>query len=259
MPAAPASASPAVGYCAPAPGAAEGAARAGLRQAQGLRADQVSEAPMRRAAGARTHKNGIEHGNRRSQGPAAVRIGGRSDPAAVEEEARRGRRDDEILIEIETDKVVLEVPAPAAGVLAEIVKADGGTVVADEVIAQDRHRRQGRAPARCDRSVPPPRRARPRRLPPRRPPAAEVRRRHAGRRQDDGRQRAWPPARCRHRQGRPRHQGRRARARVAAGAAKPRRRAGRRAAPARQARRCRRSPPPVARRTWATAPSSACR
>jgi len=34
---------------------------------------------------------------------------------------------DEILIEIETDKVVLEVPAPAAGVLAEIVVADGGT------------------------------------------------------------------------------------------------------------------------------------
>ena len=36
---------------------------------------------------------------------------------------------DEILIEIETDKVVLEVPAPAAGVLAELVVADGGTVV----------------------------------------------------------------------------------------------------------------------------------
>ena len=35
---------------------------------------------------------------------------------------------DEILIEIETDKVVLEVPAPAAGVMAEIVVADGGTV-----------------------------------------------------------------------------------------------------------------------------------
>lgn len=43
---------------------------------------------------------------------------------------------DEILIEIETDKVVLEVPAPAAGVLAEIVVADGGTVVADQLIAR---------------------------------------------------------------------------------------------------------------------------
>ena len=43
---------------------------------------------------------------------------------------------DEILIEIETDKVVLEVPAPSAGVLSEIMVADGGTVVADQVIAK---------------------------------------------------------------------------------------------------------------------------
>jgi 2-oxoglutarate dehydrogenase E2 component (dihydrolipoamide succinyltransferase) len=43
---------------------------------------------------------------------------------------------DEILIEIETDKVVLEVPAPAAGVLAEHVVASGGTVVSDQVIAR---------------------------------------------------------------------------------------------------------------------------
>ena len=43
---------------------------------------------------------------------------------------------DEILIEIETDKVVLEVPAPSAGVLLEIMVADGGTVVADQVIAK---------------------------------------------------------------------------------------------------------------------------
>ncbi len=42
---------------------------------------------------------------------------------------------DEILIEIETDKVVLEVPAPSAGVLASIAKGDGATVVADELIA----------------------------------------------------------------------------------------------------------------------------
>jgi len=42
---------------------------------------------------------------------------------------------DEILIEIETDKVVLEVPAPAAGVLGEIIKGDGATVVSGEVIA----------------------------------------------------------------------------------------------------------------------------
>jgi len=42
---------------------------------------------------------------------------------------------DEILIEIETDKVVLEVPAPAAGVLGQIVKGDGSSVVSGEVIA----------------------------------------------------------------------------------------------------------------------------
>ena len=43
---------------------------------------------------------------------------------------------DEILIEIETDKVVLEVPAPSAGVLLELVVADGGTVAAEQVIAR---------------------------------------------------------------------------------------------------------------------------
>ncbi|MBH9575926.1 2-oxoglutarate dehydrogenase complex dihydrolipoyllysine-residue succinyltransferase [Inhella proteolytica] len=43
---------------------------------------------------------------------------------------------DEILIEIETDKVVLEVPAPAAGVLAAHVVASGGTVASEQVIAQ---------------------------------------------------------------------------------------------------------------------------
>jgi len=43
---------------------------------------------------------------------------------------------DEILIEIETDKVVLEVPAPSAGVLSEIIQGDGATVVADQLIAK---------------------------------------------------------------------------------------------------------------------------
>ncbi len=43
---------------------------------------------------------------------------------------------DEILIEIETDKVVLEVPAPSAGVLVELVMADGSTVAAEQVIAR---------------------------------------------------------------------------------------------------------------------------
>jgi len=43
---------------------------------------------------------------------------------------------DEILIEIETDKVVLEVPAPSAGVLSEILIGDGATVLAEQLIAR---------------------------------------------------------------------------------------------------------------------------
>ena len=43
---------------------------------------------------------------------------------------------DEILIEIETDKVVLEVPAPSAGVLTELLVPDGGTVAAEQLIAR---------------------------------------------------------------------------------------------------------------------------
>ncbi len=43
---------------------------------------------------------------------------------------------DEILIDVETDKVVLEVPAPAAGVLVELVAADGATVAAEQLIAR---------------------------------------------------------------------------------------------------------------------------
>jgi 2-oxoglutarate dehydrogenase E2 component (dihydrolipoamide succinyltransferase) len=42
---------------------------------------------------------------------------------------------DENLIDIETDKVVLELPAPADGAMAEIVKPDGSTVTSGEVIA----------------------------------------------------------------------------------------------------------------------------
>ncbi|MGV8899789.1 MAG: 2-oxoglutarate dehydrogenase complex dihydrolipoyllysine-residue succinyltransferase [Burkholderiaceae bacterium] len=42
---------------------------------------------------------------------------------------------DENLIDVETDKVVLELPAPAAGVITQIIKGDGTTVVAGEIIA----------------------------------------------------------------------------------------------------------------------------
>ena len=43
---------------------------------------------------------------------------------------------DEILIDVETDKVVLEVPAPSAGVIVELLVADGATVVAEQLIAR---------------------------------------------------------------------------------------------------------------------------
>ncbi|MBR7798631.1 2-oxoglutarate dehydrogenase complex dihydrolipoyllysine-residue succinyltransferase [Undibacterium fentianense] len=42
---------------------------------------------------------------------------------------------DENLVDVETDKVVLELPAPGAGVITQIIKGDGSTVVAGEVIA----------------------------------------------------------------------------------------------------------------------------
>jgi 2-oxoglutarate dehydrogenase E2 component (dihydrolipoamide succinyltransferase) len=43
---------------------------------------------------------------------------------------------DEIVIDIETDKVVLEVPASDAGVLAEVLKGEGDSVVSGEIIAR---------------------------------------------------------------------------------------------------------------------------
>src|SRR5882757_1691203 len=54
---------------------------------------------------------------------------------------------DEILIEVETDKVVLEVPAPSAGRLAQIVKPNDSTVVSGEVIATIDSAASAKAPA----------------------------------------------------------------------------------------------------------------
>jgi 2-oxoglutarate dehydrogenase E2 component (dihydrolipoamide succinyltransferase) len=61
---------------------------------------------------------------------------------------------DENLIDIETDKVVLELPAPAQGVIVEILKENGSTVVAGEIIARSgsyRYRRSTEACQRCRR------------------------------------------------------------------------------------------------------------
>ena len=59
---------------------------------------------------------------------------------------------DENLIDIETDKVVLELPAPEAGVLTKILKGDGGTVVSNEIIAQiDTEAKATAAPAAAEK------------------------------------------------------------------------------------------------------------
>jgi len=60
---------------------------------------------------------------------------------------------DENLVDIETDKVVLEVPAPVSGVLKEIKAEDGATVGADEVIAIVE---EGEAPAKESKAEPEP-------------------------------------------------------------------------------------------------------
>ena len=83
---------------------------------------------------------------------------------------------DEILIEVETDKVVLEVPAPSAGVIVEIVQADGATVVAaEQLIASIDTAATAGAAARCRRSC-------------------RARRRRAGRRRRAAGRRPPPPA-----------------------------------------------------------------
>lgn len=54
---------------------------------------------------------------------------------------------DDLIVDIETDKVVLEVVAPADGVIKEIVKNEGDTVLSEEVIAVFEEGAAGAAPA----------------------------------------------------------------------------------------------------------------
>jgi 2-oxoglutarate dehydrogenase E2 component (dihydrolipoamide succinyltransferase) len=68
---------------------------------------------------------------------------------------------DEILIEVETDKVVLEVPAPAAGVITEVVRPDGSTVTAGELIARIDSEAKAGAAAPAPAPAPAPRAAAP--------------------------------------------------------------------------------------------------
>ena len=54
---------------------------------------------------------------------------------------------DELIVDIETDKVVLEVVAPASGTISEILKAEGDTVLSNEVIARIEEGAVASAPA----------------------------------------------------------------------------------------------------------------
>src|ERR1700735_943891 len=61
---------------------------------------------------------------------------------------------DEPLVELETDKVTIEVPAPAAGVLSEIAAKDGETVAVGAVLGQIKE--GAGAPAKAASPTPPP-------------------------------------------------------------------------------------------------------
>src|SRR4029077_14836039 len=64
---------------------------------------------------------------------------------------------DENVVELETDKASMELPAPVAGVLAQILKHEGDTVAVGEVIAHlDPAPRDGEAASATGHSAPPP-------------------------------------------------------------------------------------------------------
>ena len=85
---------------------------------------------------------------------------------------------DENLIDIETDKVVLELPAPADGVLVKVAKGDGVTVVSGEVIGTIDTEAKGTAAA-APPPPPPAARSEPAAVPPTPPPAPEAARNDA--------------------------------------------------------------------------------
>ena len=108
---------------------------------------------------------------------------------------------DEPLVELETDKVTLEVPAPAAGVLGEIAVKDGETVAVGALLGQITDG-AGAKPAAAAAAKPA--------EAPKPAPAAQGTGGHAGRAlgtQDGGRERHRAVDRAGQRQGRPRHQG----------------------------------------------------
>ena len=132
MPAVP-SASPAVGYSHLHQATAKALVDAAFAKLKGFCPDQVR--PETRIQN-KTLTERICHGYRRSQSPQLSESVAEATMLTWKKKPVKLFAADEILIEIETDKVVLEVPAPSAGVLAELVVGDGGTVVSDQVIAK---------------------------------------------------------------------------------------------------------------------------
>src|SRR5215475_9630218 len=63
---------------------------------------------------------------------------------------------DEPLVELETDKVTIEVPAPAAGVLSEIAAKDGDTVAVGALLGQIADGTRAAAAAPKPAAAPPP-------------------------------------------------------------------------------------------------------
>ena len=156
---------------------------------------------------------------------------------------------DEPLVELETDKVTIEVPAPAAGTLAAIAAKDGDTVAVGALLGEIKEG-AGAAPSRPSRRRPAGRSEDRRRRADK--PAAQAPKPEAEPKpdmpvralgaQDGGRERHGSRDRAGLRQGRPRHQGRhdggdRARRRAADACCRNRR------PPCRCARRCRRTTP----------------
>ena len=107
--------------------------------------------PPSRRAGAR---------HRRRRHPRRRRVGQRGDDPRMARQGRRCRsRPNDTIVEISTDKVDLELPAPATGTVTELLVAEGDTVTVGQVIARialgagapRRRRERARAPARAHR------------------------------------------------------------------------------------------------------------
>ena len=119
--------------------------------------------PQRRAVAPRARRP-RRRGRDRHRHPDRRRVGHRGHDPRVVGQGRRQVKDGDTVVEISTDKVDMELPAPGLGTITEILPEDGETVSVGQVIAGCRRRRRAGPPARASA------------------PAAAVRRRHRRRR-----------------------------------------------------------------------------